>query len=278
MPIDFDRAVTFVRERGDEFDNVRLDWMLEGGGVLSHEQEQRFVAGQRADGGWPPFWAPEYSSLDATCFRIAQGEGLVVNFFTSSFANVPTVRAIAFLRSRQRPDGSWEEDESVRELAPPWAIPRELAPRLYLTANCGWWLANATLSGRFVTHDEAPQRAGTYLEQHLAPDGSLPSFLHAHWLAAGLWIRLERHDRADRVLDYLATRMDASVPAGALAWMLATLAGLGIPPDHAAIQKATAHLMAQQRADGSWASEDGPDRDPYVTVEAVGALIKWAAT
>lgn len=272
MPVDFDRAVAYIREHGDEFDNIRLDWLLEGGGVVWGEQERRFFAGQRADGGWAPFWAQEYSSLDATCFRMAQGDGLWIGPRDPGFA-----RAIDFLRSRQRPDGSWEEDESVHELAPPWAEPGELAPRLYLTANCGWWLANATLCGSFVTSDEAAHRAGAYLEQRLAQDGSLPSFLHAHWLAAGLWIRLGRNDLADRVLDYLATRIDQTVSAGALGWMLTTLGGLGIPPDHPLIQRATARLMAQQRADGSWASEDGPARDPYVTVEALRGLMMWAA-
>lgn len=271
MPVDFARAVAFIREHGDELDNNRLDWLSGEGTALSGEQERHFYAGQRADGGWPPYWAPEYSSLDATCFRMAQGEGLWMGL-----GDAACVRAIEFLRSRQRPDGSWEEDEALRELAPPWSVPGELAPHLYLTANCGWWLANATLTS-FVSHDKAAQRAGAYLEQHLAPDGSLPSILHAHWLAAGLWIRLGRDDLAYRVLDYLATCIDESVPSGALAWMLTTLGGLGISPEHLLIQQGTAQLMAQQRADGSWASEDGPDRDPYVTVEALRGLIMHAA-
>jgi hypothetical protein len=271
MPFDFDRAVAFVREHGDEIDRVRLDLLVDNGPNLSPEQEQRFLAGQRPDGGWAPFWAPDYSSLDATCFRFAQAESSWMGFSWPTFA-----RAANFLRSRQRSDGSWEEDEAVREVAPRWARPGELAPRLYLTANCGWWLANGS-PRRFITKDEWAQRAGAYLEQHLTQDGSLPSFLHAHWLAAGLWIRLGRNDLANRVIDYLATRIDDSVPASSLAWMLTTLAGLGIFEEHPLIQKATALLISQQRADGSWASEDGPDRDPYVTVEVLRGLIQWAA-
>lgn len=269
VPVDFDRAVTFVHEQGDEFARARMDLLLKDGPLLSEEQEQRFLAGQRSDGGWAPFWAPEYSSLDATCFRVAQCEGLPITIWNQSLA-----RAVAFLRSRQRPDGSWEEDESVRELAPPWARPGELAPRLYMTANCGWSLVN---TGTFAMPGKNGQRAGAFLEQYVTDDGSLPSFLHAHWLSAGLWIRLGRDDLGYRVLDYLATRMSDEVPASSLAWMLTTLGGLGISPDHPLAQKATTLLISQQRADGSWASEDGPERDPYVTVETLRALTQWAA-
>lgn len=271
MPYDVHRAAAFVTEHGNEFDRARLELLLENGPLLSPEQRERFFAGQRDDGGWPAFWASDYSSIDATGYRFAQTESMWI-----SSSGPAMMRAAAFLRSRQREDGSWEEDEAIRELAPTWAKPGELAPRLYLTANCGWWLANATLRGTFVSADVAAQRAGTYLEQHLAEDGSLPSFLHAHWLAGGLWIRLGRNDLAYRVLDYLATCIDNDVPASSLAWILTTLAGLGISPDQPLIQKVTTLLPLQQRADGSWASEDGPDRDAYATVEALRGLIQWA--
>lgn len=269
MPVDFDRAVAFVHEHGDEFDRARLALHFGEGSLLSDEQEQRFLAGQHADGGWTPFWAPDYSSLDATCYRLAQGEGLRIGFWNPAFA-----RAIAFLRSRQRQDGSWEEDEAVSKLAPPWARPGELASRLYITANCGWLLSNTST---FAGPDTDGQRAGAFLEQYVTDDGSLPSFRHAHWLAAGLWIRVGRDDLAHRVLNYLATQMSDEVPASSLAWMLTTLGGLDISPDHPLAQKATTLLMSQQRADGSWASEDGPDRDPYVTADALCGLLKWAA-
>ncbi len=272
MPVDVDLSVAFIQAHGTEFDRVRLDLLLENGPLLSPEQQQRFFAGQRDDGGWPAFWAPDYSSVDATCYRFAQAESMWMGF-----AGPNMVRAAAFLRSRQGQDGSWEEDGAVHELAPPWARPGELAPRLYLTANCGWWLANATLRGIFVSTDPTAQRAGTYLAQHVREDGSLPSFLHAHWLAGGLWMRLGRADLAARVLDYLATRMNDDVPSSSLAWILTTLAGLGVSPDHPLIQRVTTLLLSQQRADGSWASEDGPDRDPYATVEALRGLIQWAA-
>src|SRR5260221_9092018 len=85
MSVDVDRAVAFVRTHGDEFDRARLDAVLEEGSLLSREQKQRLLAGQRDDGGWPAFWASNYSSLDATCFRLAQGEGLGIDPWCPAF-------------------------------------------------------------------------------------------------------------------------------------------------------------------------------------------------
>ena len=266
-----DRAAAFIRAHGDELDRIRLDRMIGKGAVLADAQKQRFFAGQRSDGGWPPFWAPDYSGLDATCYRLAQGEGLEI-----PLRRPPFRRAIDFLRSCQRPDGSWEEDEAMRDPAPMWAIPGELASRLYLTANCGWWLANATLSGS-VTTDEAAIRAGAYLEHHLAQDGALPSFLQTHWLAVGLWILLGCDDLAYRTLDYLASRLDATTPANLLVWALTTLGWRGIPVDHPFGEKATTLLIAQQCADGGWASDENTASDAYVTCEALRGLLLWAA-
>ena len=104
--------------------------------------------------------------------------------------------------------------------------------------------------------------------------------LQTHWLAAALWICLEEGqpelpEQAERTLDYLATQLDDQTPAGALGWMLATLAPLGVPPEHPAIVKAIALLDEQQRPDGGWKSEDGPERDAWVTLQALLALTQW---
>lgn len=258
MPVDIDRAVVYIRLHGNVFEGNSLDWLLGEGLLLSAEQEQQFFAGQRSDGGWPPFWASDYSSLDATCYRLAQADRLQMSVWNPEFKH-----AVAFLRSRQRTDGSWEEDEAVGELAPRWAKPGELATRLYLTANCGWRLAISTSNGgAFVSTDAAAQRAGRYLEQHVQPEGSLPLFLHTHWLAAGLWIRLGNETLANRTLDYLAAHMHDDGPASSLAWALTTLAGIGIDPDHALIQRATTLLISQQRTDSRWKVRTGQSAIP----------------
>jgi hypothetical protein len=275
MPADHERAIAFILAHGSGVECYTLN-ELAGENLYdtpsSSEIERQLLEGQQADGGWAPFWATDYSSLDATCYRLAQAE--------MAQLALPQ-KALGFLRSRQRSDGSWEEDESVRDLAPPWAKPGDLAARLYLTANCGWWLSNGMEHGA-QGHEDQAARAGAYLEGRQAEDGSLPSFLQTYWLAAALWIRLEEGQPAlpehtTRALDHLATHLDDETPAGALGWMLTTLAPIGVPPDHPAITKAVALLSAQQRPDGGWTSEDGPERDAWVSAQALTALIQWRA-
>jgi hypothetical protein len=275
MPFDYERAVAFILAHGSDVERYALTNFAinnHDGAPTTKKVERQWLEGQRADGGWAPFWAADYSSLDATCYRLAQADIAWLLRFKSFRP------ALEFLRSRQRQDGSWEEDESVRALAPPWAKPGDLAARLYLTANCGWWPINARVYG-FPEYETEAMKAGAYLEQYQAADGSLPSFLQAHWLAAALWIRPNRvkreiPERAMRALDHLATQLDGETPAGALGWMLTTLADVTVPLEHPAIVRALALLSEQQRPDGGWTSEDGPERDAWVTTQAVSVLIK----
>jgi hypothetical protein len=275
MPADYERAVAFILAHGS---GVELHALNELAGAnlydapSSSKVKQHLLEGQRPDGGWAPFWATDYSSLDATCYRLARAE--------VAHLSLPQT-ALEFLRSRQHLDGSCEEDESVRDLTPPWTKPGDLTARLYLTAHCGWWLINGREHGAQGYEDEAT-RASAYLEERQAENGSLPSFLQTHWLAAALWIRLEWGqpdvpEQAMRALDYLATQLDDETPAGALGWMLTTLAPLGVPREHPAITKAVALLSEQQRLDGGWTSEDGPERDAWVAMQALLALNQWEA-
>lgn len=251
-------AIAFVRANGDSVEQARLDYLLNGESPDPAIVQQLF-AGQRMDGGWNPFWAPDYSSLDATCFRLAQAEQF------GMAAQEPAVRdALTFLAQRQRDDGSWEENEHVAELAPPWATPGNLAARLYLTANCAFWLATLT---------ETPVNASLaadYLQNHLDSDGQLPTFLHAHWLAGGLWYSLGRKE-AKRVFDYLEQHLPV-LPASNLAWLLSTLLLAGAAPPESIIKQAASLLEQLQEQDGRWTSEDRPERDVQATLEALHVL------
>ncbi len=187
--VDLDKALAFIKSHSNAVEQARLQHLL-ANKRPSQEIVARFFAGQRPDGGWPPFWAEDYSSLDATCFHLAQAEQLGL---TESETAIRW--AVRFLIERQLPEGSWEEDETIAGFAPPWARPGDRSAQLYLTANCGFWLA---ILGN--PEDRAVKAAG-FLRACLDPEGHLPGFLHTHWLAAGLWYKVNWREPFERVFE-----------------------------------------------------------------------------
>jgi len=280
--VDVQSAIAYVRQRATAVELARLKYAL-CGELAAPEVVNALFADQRADGGFAPRWTQNYSSLDATCFRLAQAEQIGV-----SGSEAAVRRAVQFLIQRQQRDGSWEEDVSVVAKAPVWAQPGDLAARLYLTANCGYWVAvlgdvgpaskasvgpvsrSSADSAARASVDPAV-RAADYLESCLEPDGRLPSFLHTHWLAAGLWHRLDYDDLSQQVLSYLATRL-AGMSANNLTWLLTTLLGAGVPASNSLIMDASSMLERYQNPDGRWISDDGPEFDVHCTLEALRVL------
>ena len=110
----------------------------------------------------------------------------------ASTTRVAITHAVRFLAVRQQADGSWEEDAVAAAGAPRWVKPGDVEARLYLTANCGFWL---TICGE---HDDAT-KAAAYLQARPDENGHMPSFPHTHWLAAGLWYRLNWQEPAERI-------------------------------------------------------------------------------
>lgn len=163
--MDLEAAVRFVRARGDDAARLRLAVLL-GEDAAVAAATAAVGAGQRADGGWAPFWMAE-SGLDATCFRVAQ---LAARGRVSS----PMIRASAFLASRQRPDGTWQEEPRHAACAPPWCRPGEAAADLYVTANCAYWLC------RLAPDGEGAARGGAALRARIGRGGDLA------WLVTAL--------------------------------------------------------------------------------------------
>ncbi len=252
-------ALAFVRSEGSRVERARLTCLLDNSPASPHVVRD-LLADQRADGGWAPFWASEYSSLDATCFGLARAEQLGLTPSDDACA-----KAARFLAQRQRPDGSWEEDESIASVVPPWVAPGRVASRLYLTANCGYWLA--ILSGEGT----GPRAAGRFLETHLDESGRLPASWQAHWLAGSLWHRLNWQAAARRVLARVDRHL-SDLPASNLAWLISALHGVGVSASHPLLGRAATLLERRQASDGRWVSEDGPEWDAHATVEALRAL------
>ncbi len=198
-------ATRFIQNHGDPAEQARLRFLTIHAPAGTDVQMALF-ADQRRDGGFPPVWLPDYSSIDSTCFRLAQARQLGLGNAQPEIA-----QALRFLSERQSSRGSWEEDASVAAIAPAWAAPGEEPAQLYLTANCGYTLA---LMGKDL---EAPRLAAAFLQDKLGPSGQLPSYIYTHWLAAGLWIRLGEKGTAEKVLVHLQTRLPELNPSSSRA-------------------------------------------------------------
>lgn len=257
--VNSEAAIDFVEKEGNAVERARLAFMRDGQSPAPGITAQ-LAEGQRDDGGWAPFWAGDYSSLDATCFRLAQAAQLGLD------ATTPCVAAAAqFLAARQRVDGWWEEASAVAAAAPPWAMPGDEAARLYLTANCGYWLV--VLNGP----SEATRKAVNRLAEQVNDTGAMPTFLHAHWLAAGLWHLTGHASQTGKTLAYLNTHL-AQLSANNLTWLIVALRTAGILANQPLLVGALARLRHLQQGDGRWLSDDAMERDVHVTLEALRAI------
>lgn len=251
-------AVDFVRRHGTSVEQTRLN-VLMGSAEGTSEAINELARDQREDGGWAPFWAQDASSVDATCYRLAQCEQL-------GLTNHKMIgRAIAFLANHQHREGSLEEQQELASVAPPWALPGDLAAKIYLTANAGYWIFY------YQPKALALPRIAQFLTAHIDPCGKMPSFLHAHWLTAGLLYGLGAKTGAQHIMDALRVRL-SELEASNLAWMINGLSVMGVAPHSPLITDALIKLVSLQHANGHWSNEDGDEKDVHTTLEALRAI------
>ena len=251
-------AIAFVRGHGTAQEQARLNFLM-GSRDETSEAAGELEKDQRPDGGWAPFWAQDETSVDATCFRLAQCEqlGLATNAMIRG--------AIAFLATRQQQNGSLEEQPELALVAPPWVAPGNVAASIYLTANAGYWISY------YQPSNPALPRLQQYLTSHIGAHGRLPSFLHAQWLTAGLLYGLGDKPNAEKIMDDLRGRL-LELEASHCAWMINCLCVMGVAPNHPLIADALGKLDTLQQDDGRWPSDDGDWRDVHTTLEALRAV------
>lgn len=256
---DLQPAIDYVQRHGSPVERARLAHLLYGETVPDDVREQ-FERSQRSDGGWAAFWAPDYSSLDATCYQLA-----IANQLGIDDRSLVVVDAIRFLVERQHLDGSWEEDPTEAQNAPIWAVPGDTAAGLYITANCAYWVAMTGLV------PSAARDAATYLSFHLGENGALPSFAHTHWLATAVWRHQAMDDEAAKGLAYLRKQIPV-LSAGNLAWMILALRQGGVAATKSTVSAAVDRLIELRDPGGHWPTDEGADNTAHVTVEAIHAL------
>lgn len=267
-----DAAIGFVVARGDSVDRARLSWLRKGAAPPS-EVLARAEVGQAGDGGWPAFWGSEVASVDATCFHLAELDDL------GALGRPAARKALDWLATRQREDGTWEEDPALAGSAPPWATPGDPEACLYLTANAAFWLTVAGLDARAAGPLDA-RVGGVYagvvsaaaqaILRVLKPDGTWPSFLVTGWLGAAVLYRQEYFYEAARMQIVLTDRLPEMSPAD-VAWMAAALRRVGVSNDDWLLAAARQRLTQTQRSDGGWPSDDGEAFDVHTTLAAIRA-------
>ncbi len=262
--VDIDGAIGFVVAHGDRVERARLSW-LRSGIRPSSEILERAELGQAESGGWPAFGSANVASVDATCFRLAELDDL------GALDRPAARRAIDWLAARQRPDGTWEEDESLAGEAPPWARPGDPEARLYLTANAGFWLAVSDLDMQTNPHAEVVARATQAFRATMREDGSWPSFLVAGWLGAALLYQAGWFYEAAQIQVILADRVPDMSPADVAA-LMAALRRAGMSTEDWLLVAARKRLTETQRVDGGWTSDDGEPFDVHTTLTAIRAL------
>ncbi len=258
--IEFEPAAKFVVENSNPIEEARLRAII-AGQPAGEDVVEAFIKEQSEEGGWYPFWSTEYVSIDATCFRLAQLESLGVSEHQPVFE-----RALDFLESAQHPGGFWEETPPEPEVLPPWLVPGQVESRVYLTANCLFWLS---ISGR---ESSITDSAVLYLEEYVDERGRLPGPLHAQWLAAAACYALDQIELGERLVDPLYEHIP-ELPASSLAWMTTALLIAGVSREDEVIQKAAERLAGHQKQEGHWSSEDGPDFDVHTTLESMRVFL-----
>lgn len=270
--IDIDAAIGFVVARGDTVDRARLSY-LRTGALPSPTILETAETGQTREGGWPAFWADGVASIDATCFRLAELDDL------GALGRPAARRALDWLTSCQRPGGTWEEDPSLAEVAPPWATPGDPEAGLYITSNAAYWLTVAGQDARAAGPlDERPggayagvvQQAAEALRAQVQPDGSMPTFLVATWLAAAVLYRHDMFYESVRLQQRLLDRM-SELTATDAAWLAASSRRVGVRDDDRLIIAAMLRLRELQRSDGGFSSDDGDAFDVHTTLVAIRA-------
>jgi hypothetical protein len=270
--VDIDAAIGFVVARGDQVDRARLSW-LRSETPPPPEVVAKVELGQTVEGGWPAAWG-DMPSIDATCFRLAELDDL------GALDRPAARRALEWLAGRQRPDGAWQEDDALADVAPPWAKPGDPEASLYLTANAGFWLeiagpvgADPAPIGSPVVNPyaEVVARATQAFRAALRPDGTWPSFLVAGWLGGALLYHTGWYYEAAQIQVILAERVP-TMTAADVAWMTAAFRRAGLSDQDYVMQVARRRLSETQGSDGGWESDDGPQFDVHTTLAAIRAL------
>lgn len=244
--MNWDKAIAFVRQRGNWLDQLRLRRALDQPYTLV-EAEQVLAPYQFPDGSWdydvPEEKPDRIGSLGGTihCLRWLREFGLG--------GLVQMARTLEFLASIQAPDGSFYETEAKLAHSP------------------HGWLKEETLTDRFYFTAAVPMRLFSLdYREHPIVEPAL-EWLELHWtdwvLVTGTWYNLWALLCICPAVTELSTTLHRRCYATAvewlphlqsqpLTWLLDALHGAGFSADEPLVAKGIARLATLQSKDGVW--------------------------
>ncbi len=258
-------AIAYIEESGDELERARL------AGLLGRPQPEPRIARtlavrQNEDGGYPYGMIPgRPSAIGATVAGLQWLHDLRLT--TGGIVE----RAVGYLLSVQRPEGTWDETPAVMKFDPPRALrPGLLGGRLHSTALVAFWLARVIGPG----HDTVARACKALRAQRWSewpvdePVGTTVLIT-----AVGALVEGPTGPMASGGLGVLSGRAADVWTGETMADLLSAVAVTRIAPDQPLVTGAIARLRAAQRPDGGWTSDQSRDRDVDLSLRALGALL-----
>ena len=244
--MNWDKAITFVHQRGNRLDKLRLRRVI-GEPYTPTEAEEILALYQFLDGSW------DYNAPDEKDERIGSLGGTIhclcwLREFELS-SNPQMVRTLEFLVSIQSPDGSFYEIETK------------------LAHSAQEWLQEETLIDRFYFTAAVPMRLISLgYREHPIIEPAL-KWLKRYWtdweLVTGTWYNLwallcirpaTTELSASQYQRCYATALDwlPDLEAQPLTWLLDALHGAGFSADEPLVAKGIARLLTLQGEDSVW--------------------------
>ena len=263
-------AVAFVRDNGDELELARL------AGLLGRERPdpralRTLSTRQNEDGGFP------YQMISGRPSAVVSSSSTLqwledLHLLRSS----QTERALAYLLTVQRPDGSWDESPAlVKYDPPPLARPGHPAGRNMVTGITALWIARLLGVGH-----ESTRRAAAYLRT--SRDAEWPADEPIQ-VGVAVTAACAAIDGASSPVAAAGLQVLGRIPAESwsgdrLIDLGLALRGAGLGADHPLVTDALGRVVAIQRGDGGWTSEYGIDREVDLALRALSALLGFGVT
>jgi len=266
--LNISKAVRFVEANGTDLEKYRLYFLL--GKERNDEIPLRHLRNlQNKDGGFP--YNDEKGRL--SCVN-ATSNNLSLMIELGLDKSDVCKRTVEYLLKIQGKDGSWSENEAIKQYNPPfWDMPNDLKTTLWLTAS----IANYLIQLGY-RKSSAIQKATSFILKNRDNEGKFAGFLHTTWISIGVFGQLEGNNshlvkNALNVIEQNIEKLRDG--AGDLAWCLECFYVAGIPKENPLVKRCIEELVNSQQENGAWKSGDGGAFTITITINVLNALKKY---